>query len=279
MEHFYHYGAFKLFDATTIALMMPTMVLILLVMAAANKKGFFSFTPPMHLAIRANSFKNLFSWKSMWNLQTVPYILCFLLANTIAAVLLLHSNYWTIFPGDRFHDFLFRALPVMGWNFGIALMATMPVFALLQFRRYGKLVEKWGSPSKTSRIISSSLLFLAGLFWLLPLSQTLLVCTGVIHGDLDILKDAFRIGIALSTIPMSLAGMTVAFSGYPNFFEYQKAHKLLHGQPITEETLSLLSEEKLHSLTDAARNLGNLEAAEIFSQHLLQRSENFTISS
>lgn len=266
MHPFDKYPGFTFLDATMFAIMIPSTVMISLSLALAWKKGFF------HVI---HSEKRSGTWNGSRKLQATIYLVCFLIANALTAYLLTLTNYSVILPGGSDSNTILRASIMMSVSLILAIVSTLPIFVSMLFLYYRKRPPAiWGGPGNFSMIFFNGALFTVLLLLLLPPAQVFLVSCGLVQGSLFLLRDMMRVSIALSTVPLSLLPMVLLCAGTPPFWESHRASQMLNGFPISDESLNIVSAEKLQVLADAARKIGNFEAADIVSKHLLQRAEN-----
>jgi len=274
MNTFYNLRYFNFFDATTIAIMIPTMVMAILTMLCSIKKRYWVLKPA-ELSITAAGCEqqSVDDGRIAFAIKRLDiYLYGLILANVQAAIFFSGLSY-AILPGDSFQSFLFRHLPLIMWAVAISILDVVPLFALVQVLRAtrGQFVPAV-SPRHPARFVFGSMTFLFLALWTVPLAQAVLVAYSVLPGYLDLLKDVFRLCIAFSTIPLALMGMIVVFTSNSTF-ACERAKQRLHLQSLSPECLSALEEERLHQIADDARLAQNFEAAEIVSLHLLQRAE------
>lgn len=275
MNTFYNLHNFNFFDATTIAIMIPTMVMAILIVVCAIKKQYWVLKPA-ELSITAAGCEqqSVDDGRIAFALRRVDiYIYGLILANVQAAIFLSSVSY-AILPGDSFHSFLFRHLAPMLWGVVISILDVVPLLVLVQILRARRApFVPAVSPRHPSRFVFGSMVFIFLALWTVPLAQAVLVAYSVLPGYLDLLKDLFRLCIAFSTIPLSVMGMIGAFTSNSTF-ACERAKQRLHLQSLSPECLSALEEERLHKIADDARLAQNFEAAEIVSLHLLERAES-----
>lgn len=267
MHPFDKYPGFNFFDATMFAIMIPSAVMISPSLALAWKKGFFS--------VIEHSDKRAGTWNGSRKVQAAIYIFCFLFANALTACLLTLTNYSEVLPGGSDSITILRAIIMMSVSLTLGVLSTLPIFVSMLFFYYRKRpLAIWGGPGNFSMIFFNGVLFTALLFLLVPTTQVFLVSCGLVQGSLFLLRDMMGVSIALSTVPLSLLPMVLLCAGNPPFWESHRASQMLNGLPISDESLKIVSDEKLQALADAARKMGNFDVAEIVSRHLLQRAEN-----
>ncbi len=274
MNTFYNLHYFNFFDATTIAIMIPTMVLAFLILVCGIKRHYWVLRPA-DLSINAaeSGQRSVDDGRIAFAIRRLDiYLYGLILANVQAAVLLTSISY-AIWPGDSFYSFLFRHLPPMLWAVAVSILDVVPLFALVQVlrSRKGQFIPAISS-RHPARFVFSSMTFVFLALWTVPLANALLVANSVVPGYLDLLKDVCRVCIALSTVPLSVMGMIVVFTSNSTF-ACERAKQRLHLQSLSPECLSALEEDRLHKIADDARLAQNFEAAEIVSLHLLERAE------
>lgn len=274
MNTFYNLHYFNFFDATTIAIMIPSMALALLVLVGAVGKRYWALRPA-DLSINAAGCEQQSAddGRIVFAIKRLDiYFYGLILANVQAAIFLSSVSY-AILPGDSFHSFLFRHLAPILWGVVISILDVVPLLVLGQVlrARMAPFVPAV-SPRHPARFVFGSMVFIFLALWTVPLAQAVLVAYSVLPGYLDLLKYVFRLCIAFSTIPLSVMGMIVAFTSNSTF-ACERAKQRLHLQSLSLECLSALEEERLHKIADDARLAQNFEAAEIVSLHLLERAE------
>lgn len=274
MNIFYNLHYFNFFDTTTIAIIIPSMVLALLILVCAIKKQYWVLRPG-NLSINAaeSGQPSADDGRIAFAIKRLDiYLYGLILANVQAAIFLSSVSY-AILPGDSFHSFLFRYLPPMMWAVAVSILDVVPLFGIVQALRARKapFIPAVG-PCSPTRFVFSCMAFILLALWVVPLTQATLVAFGFLPGYLDLLKDVFRLCIAFSPIPLSVMGMMVAFTTNSTF-ACERAKQRLHLQSLSPECLSALEEERLHKIADTARLAQNFEAAEIVSLHLLERAE------
>lgn len=283
MNTFYNPHYFHFFDATTIAIMLPAFLLAFLVFAGTLTRRYWALESRCK-SITALGLNEAQTDESRFDDGRIAFVIkrldlyfyCLILASAQAAFFLSQLNY-DILLGDTFHSFVVRCLPPMIWAVAISILDVVPLFALMQALRNRKCqfisVESPGSPT---RFTFSCMTFICLALWIVPLVQATLMAFGVFPGNLDLAKDLFRVGVAFSTVPLSVMGMMVAFtnnSSLSSSLACGRAQQRLHLQSLSPECLSSLSDERLHQIVDDARLTHNIEAAEIVSLHLLERAE------
>jgi hypothetical protein len=256
MNTFYNLHDFNFFDATTIAIMIPTMVVAILIVVCSIKKRYW-FLKPAELSIPAAGCeqRSADDGRIIFVIRRLDiYLYGLILANVQAAVLLSSINY-TILLEDSLHCPVFGKLPPLMWAVAVSILDVVPLFALVQVlrSRKGQFISAVG-PRSPTRFVFSWLTF------------------GVLPGYLELLNGVFCVFIAFSSVPLALMGVMVAFTSNSSF-ACERAKQRLHLQSLSPECLSALEEERLHKIADDARLAQNFEAAEIVSLHLLERAE------
>ena len=278
MNTFYNLHYVNFFDASTIAIIIPSMVLALLILVCAIKKQYWVLRPAsLSIDAAGREQPSADDGRIAFAIKRLDiYLYGLILANVQAAIFLSSVSY-AILPGDSFHSFLFRNLPPMMWAVAVSILDVIPFFVLVQVLRgrKGQFIPAV-SPGHWARFVFSSMTFILLALWIVPLTQALLVTYGFLPGYLDLSKDLARVCIAFSTVPLSVMGMIAAFtstSTYVAAFACERAKQRLHLQPLSPECLAALPDDQLHKIVDDARLAQNVEAAEIVSLHLLERAE------
>ena len=177
-------------DATTLAITIPSAVLIALLVAAARKKGISLSNPKLALqpftyasgVIFAVFVLNIFNSEFHWafsSLDSVP---------SISAAVSFSGN------------ILLTVLLISLLTFGFRVVHD---FAVSRARSTDSLIT---IPLFHTAVLSAALLYLLPICFLV-ISHDPLVDNAIA------LKDIYRICVALSTIPLSLMGMAIAFWG------------------------------------------------------------------
>lgn len=106
MNTFYNLHNFNFFDATTIALMIPAMVLALIIVLCAIKKSYWVLKPA-DLSINAAESEqcNADDCRIAFAIRRLDIYLCGLILANVQAAVLLSSISYAILPGDSFHRF------------------------------------------------------------------------------------------------------------------------------------------------------------------------------
>lgn len=274
MNTFYNLHDFNFFDATTIAIMIPTMVMAILIVVCSIKKRYWVLKPA-ELSIPAAGCEQQSAddGRIVFVIRRLDiYLYGLILANVQAAVLLSSINY-TILLEDSFHCPVFGKLPPLMWAVAFSILDVVPLFALVQVlrSRKGQFISAVG-PRSPTRFVFSCLAFILLALWVVPLTQATLLTFGALPGYLELLNGVFCVFIAFSSVLLALMGVMVAFTSNSSF-ACERAKKRLHLQSLSPECLSALEEERLHKIADDARLAQNFEAAEIVSLHLLERAE------
>lgn len=273
MNTFYSLHSFCFFDATTVALMIPSMILVVLLSYVALKKQYWALKPAYQSIgaagqepVPVDDGRISFAFKRLG-----IYLYCLVLANALAAFFLSNISY-EISSGATSHFSFMRELLAMASGLFISILGSFSLFALLQALqlRQAPFIPVF-SPRNPTRFIFSCMAFLFVALWNVPVTQAILVATSCLPGNLYILKDLARVYIALSALPLSLMVIMMALTR--NSISSQRAKQRIHLQSLSPESLAALPEERLHQIVDDARLAKNVEAAEIVSLHLLERAE------
>ncbi len=273
MNTFYSLHNFWFFDATTIALMIPSVILLVLLSSVAIKKQYWALKPA-YQSISAAGQEPLtvddgriaFAFKRLG-----IYLFCLVVANALAAFFLSTINY-EISSRETSHLYLVRYLLATASGLFISILGSFSLFALVQAvqLRQAPFIPAFSSRNPT-RFLFSCMAFLFIALWNVPFTQAILVATSCLPGDLYILKDLARVCIALSAMTLSLMVILIALTG--TSISSQRAKQRIHRQSLSPESLAALPEDRLHQIVDDARLAKNVEAAEIVSLHLLERAE------
>ncbi len=273
MNTFYSLHNFCFFDATTVALMIPSMILVVLLSYVALKKQYWVLKPAYQSIgaagqeqVPVDDGRISFAFKRLG-----LYLYCLVLANAVAAFLLSTISY-EILPEETFRPYFMRELLAMASGLFISILGSFSLFALVQAvqLRQAPFIPAF-SPRNPTRVLFSCMAFLFISLWNVPVTQAILVSTSCLPGDLYILKDLARVCISLSAMPLSLMAISIALTG--TTISSQRANQRIHLQSLSPESLAALPEERLHQIVDDARLAQNVEAAEIVSLHLLERAE------
>ncbi len=273
MNTFYSLHNFCFFDATTIALMIPSVILVVLLSYVAIKKRYWALNPayqsisaagPEQLTVDDGRIAFAFKRLSI-------YLCCLVVANASAAFFLSTINYG-ILSGETFRPYFMRELLAMASGLFTSILGSFSLFALVQAvqLRQAPFIPAF-SPRNPTRFLFSCMAFLFIALWNVPATQAILVATSCLPGDLYILKDLAKVCIALSAMPLSLMVILIALTC--TSISSQRAKQRIHLQSLSPESLAALPEDRLHQIVDDARLAQNVEAAEIVSLHLLERAE------
>lgn len=274
MNTFYNLHYFNFFDAPTIAIMIPTMVLAFLILVCGIKKHYWVLRPAdVSINAAESGQRSTDDGRIAFAIKRLDvYFYGLVLVNALANFFLSTMNY-AISPGDTFHTYFIRHLVAMASAVFFSLLGTVSLFAVVHAVRLRRgMFIPAVSPSHPARFVFSCMAFIFLALWTIPIIQAILVASFSLPGDLYLLKDLARICIAFSTIPLALMGVMVAFTSNSSF-ACERAKQRLHLQSLSPECLSALEEERLHKIADDARLAQNFEAAEIVSLHLLERAE------
>jgi hypothetical protein len=259
-----------LFDATSYAIMAPTMLLFSLMCAAAQKERCFPWPAGGALnKTQARAPNRPMSAKRAVSAQVVIFLawlassICILhwgLAHLFGTCVSL-SEHWPITA--LIPKLLYELISF------ISLLLTLPIFWFLQLRLFQK-----SSAKCVKAIVSSSefILAVALVTWAvvvsLPIVQFLLITAGLSKESVFIMRDLFRVSIAISTIPSSVGALAIVFRGIRNTKE---ASKVLEGRNLSPSALNDKTDDELHRLIELALKLKNVAAADKISRHLLER--------
>lgn len=200
-------------DATTVAIFLPTLVLMALILAAGVKKG-------------------IYPWRSGGISSGKFWILQFfiLLGGTGIAGLVLSTLCQFVCWGDhyRVHSlFFFPKLdtgPLPGFSLAvdclIAVTVAYPIVGIAQAALYRRaMLTDWFRSFLALEVHGLSFFCLAFISWaLLPILVGVFAICGhpIYFEEKRNIVDAFRVLAALSTVPFSLAGMMTAFAPIKN---------------------------------------------------------------
>lgn len=273
MNTFYTLHNFFFFDATTIAIMLPSVTLVVLLSSVAIKKQYWALRPAYQSIgaagqelLTVDDGRISFAFKRLG-----IYLYCLVLANALAAFFLSAIPY-EISTGEAFRPYFMREFLAMASCLFISILGGFSLFALVHAMklRQAPFVPVF-SPRNPARFIFSCMAFLFIALWNVPATQAIFVATSCLPGDLYILKELARVCISLSALPLSLMIIMMALTRIS--ISSQRANQRIHLQSLSPECLAALPEERLHQIVDDARLAQNLEAAEIVSLHLLERAE------
>ncbi|MDX2106469.1 MAG: hypothetical protein SFY67_08710 [Candidatus Melainabacteria bacterium] len=269
-----------IFDATTLAIMLPSLPLWALIIAAhCHKKQKFQIShgiqfPDVLRRQEARGLKGIFCPTPYVRAQIKIYSLCL----SLSGILLLTLN--SLFPlqvilGGAAEVFIFSVLTLVSYVF-LSVFAIMPLFHFLQTELRKRQVRY--SNLQMSKIEHLFLFCTIGLL-LLPMCESARAFLGFSPFPFWVTKDIFRACIAFSTIPVSFMGMIVAFK--PLFFgkafkgirseQIQSYIEFLKNENFDEERLQFKTEAEIKCIIQIAKQLGDYDKAEIVSESLIQR--------
>jgi hypothetical protein len=273
-------NVFYILDSTAIIIALPTIVLWGLLIASAHEKRCYPWpmrsevpaictdlSQPRLAHTDAISIKNNTALQSVrWELVT--YLLC---AASGSGIFLLCSSYlfWPVRP--PLSD-LHLMIPVFN-NMCISLSLTLPFLLYRQialFRQDSR--ENAKSILSTSQfVLSVSILFFA-LLLTLPIVQLVGIGLGLSSESVRVMRDVFRMFMAFSTIPTSIAGLAILSSGV--MVQRRKVKAALNFLQFEDAAaLDVKTVDELHYLIGVALKHGKIDAADRISMHLLRRVE------
>ncbi len=269
---------FSLYDATSIAILLPSLLLWLLLIAASRKKR--------------------------------------VLPQKIDRYLLLHNPFFTVikgappecYPAKQLHPPLIGQIAiyliailwagcVLGWcslhsswkedvhwvnccflNVRVCILCTLPIFYGLQFLNHQKMLSpKFRNMTFGTGALFNTFVLAWLLLWLLP--SMILLMSPATSIDYWLLKLLTRISVSLSTVASSLAGITLACLAYVHIVvgrhgaKLANDYKLLTSDAFNVNKFATMTDQALHDLTSLALTVGDLEKADLLSQFLLERAE------
>jgi hypothetical protein len=204
--------------------MLPVILLASLVMSQAFHKRFWTklslephltsasvsvSKPQAHTKCSAQVFLKYLH--KLPKAQLFICLFCLLLANLVAAYCLVHSHFDQYTLGETFGEYFRHAFKPMLFALVNSLACTLPIFLVLEVFhiRRNDASGLTNSQLKAHLFVSCSF-FATLLLWLVPLLQTFMAFSGLLSGDLDLLKNFFRIGVAMSAIPLAMSGIALA---------------------------------------------------------------------
>jgi hypothetical protein len=289
---------FELFDPITLAIMAPTIALHTVILVAAVLKRSMPWPTrenhDVNLPIAIMPLLPVTKWqlvllkapgevksefllsirtlKQVWPSQLVLYLSSFTLGTGFFSWST-HNLSWINFV-DPLAPPLIQILIPLGLNVLFAILMSLPFACALQmyfFRRAESL-----TPTRAllnSRFIVSLGFLCSAMMSAIPAIQYALASVGLTSLDSTVIKELFRLGFALTTIPMSLIGVIIAFSNFRRFSSIIKEARYLSNAALSTADLLQKSDSELHSLIDAALATNNFEKADMISKLLLERAE------
>lgn len=256
------------FDATTIAIVLPSTILWVTIFAVQRKKNrdFSLLSNEASLSlVRANNHAKM--------AQIKIYGLCL----AIGGILLCALN--SLNPQQAstiFTEGLFCTLLTLLCNVLCSIAMVLPVFYLLQSELTRRLIFK--SNLQISRV-EHLFLFCTIALYLLPLFEALKFSLGFSTIPFWVIKNIFRVSIAVSTIPLSAWGMVIAFK--PMFwgqeFKGVKGEQLLSYIEFLKDRnfdlplIAYKTDAEVDCIISIAKQMGDLDKAELLSEHLVKR--------
>lgn len=249
------------FDATTVAIILPSTILWILLLAAQRKKEID------------------FSTCSLRKIPKLPqlkiYGLCLGLAgilfcllnslNPLRAPIELEIHKWTIWSGLSLLSYV-----------AVCISMVMPFFHLLQGAFNQRFLHK--SNLHFSKF-EHMLLFCTVALYVLPLFEALRFSLGYSPFPAWLVKDIFRVCVAFSTFPLSLLGVLISFK--PGFYgpEFKGVNReqilsyieFLKDRNFDPAQLEQNPDHEIITIIAVAKQIGDLDKAELLSETLMNR--------
>ena len=216
---------YLLFDATSLAIMAPTFVLLGLIVAAAHKKRCLQWQSGDMLVPRPTAPNGI--KRALWAEMAIS--LAWLALSTCMLNLCLSHLFWGFL--DPSASWLGQLLITQLINTTMSVLLTLPLFWFIQLRFFQRSTRK----DLKAIFFSSQFIFAVSLLtWAmvvsLPVVQFLLVGPSLSTEHAWSIRELWRACIALSTIPSTAAGLAIAFHGATrNTKEGVNASKFLNG--------------------------------------------------
>jgi len=250
---------FSILDPTSVAIIIPTIVLTGLLLAAAYKTRRSLWPISDSRCVRLLSYNPRVDTSSDVEQLTDKHDLTFV-SRLVAGEFAIFAVCFAV------SAFLSQALNSYQ---GDCVLLTLPLICLMQFF----LCKLLTGAAARSIIISGQFVFSVSLIfgWLLlsvPISQSLLISLGVSLGDVFYLKQLSRMVVAVSTFPMSMAGAGLAV-------HIERRYRL-NLKSIERGDLSILdlkTVEEVQGLVGFALRRRQIEIADKISLYLLRRVE------
>ncbi len=272
-----------IFDATTVAIMLPSTVLwILLIAAHSHKKLNYSLShqisyPDLLQMKKPKNILGIFSPTQHVRAQIKIYALCLSLSGVCLWVL----NFLNPLRAPisiAADTFLFAVLTMVG-SVLLSIIAVLPLFYGLQIefsKRF--LCSSNLQLSKVEHIF----LFCTIALYLLPICEAIRASAGISSVPIWLAKNIYRVSLALSTLPLSMWGMVIAFK--PIFwgrdFKGIKSDQILANveflkdKNFDETLLEYKTDAEINCIIKIAKQLGSYDKAEIASECLMKRYDS-----
>lgn len=256
------------FDFTFLALWLPSTVLTVYLCFYACKKGvvLWPVAEPGRTNIHQKASKSVNTLGGPLlaiNLYTSSFLLAF-------AIFSVSGHFMHL--GKAFtHEAPFNALyPVLGLLIGSASISAI-VFFLSQIISYKRITGL--SFKRIFFSVGPSLntfIFLGLVLYFFPLLH---FASGTFGEPFIVLKNLFRICIALGSISLAMTAFLLVMQGMVSFPAYKKAMKKLGSERFRLHNLEDMSDDELHELIDVALRLRRPEQADVISHYVLVRAE------
>ena len=271
MNH-YH---FHLFDATLIAISLPTWVLCSLILISARdhkcfpwqrSKDTLGWTEPTQ-STKTSCSRVLKSLAA----ESAVYLFALSIAMLLYRWCSSHFFWQFLIKPERL--WLFTATVPSIMNMTLSACISYPVIAVLQ----AQLLRTSTGKSLKSVVLSGQFVFCVSVLTSLILPglaffQWTLAALGSSLQDFYVARELLRDSVALATIPMAISGIAVAFTFKATGKNATEKNSLALD---SNDYLSLesKSDEELHMLVGMALKAKKLDVADKVSKHLLLRVE------
>jgi hypothetical protein len=286
----------QFFDRTTVAILLPSIVLYALVIVCAVRKGCLPWptreTPNLNLPFAVmllfpdSKFKSLLSrsqtpmceistalrtLRQSWPSQMVLYFISI----SVGTVLFSWSTN-SIFAGSFVNPLkqsLGQIFSPMALSLLFSLLATLPISCALQIHYFRKIESlTLAETLRNCRFFVSLGLLFSLMMLALPLIQCILASCGAIPRDQVAIAQLLCYNPAL-TAPLSLSSLCiVVLSNLKEVLAFRRDAQYVCNPALSMADLSQKSDSELHSLIDAALALQNTDHANMISKLLLERA-------
>jgi tetratricopeptide (TPR) repeat protein len=278
-------AVFVFVDATSLAILLPSIILLGLLIAAARKKSILPRRIENYLLLH-NRFwlvingplPNYYPTGKMQTLiafQIMEFLISISWAGCVMTWCMSHALWkgqlnWSNMLG-------LNELSALVLYAVIAIVSTGPILWILKSFIQRKIVfaGNW-KPVLGTGFLFRTFAFAVPVLWLLPLIG--LFVYSYTSTEYELLQDLLKINAAFSIIPLSLAGLAVAALTVhvvvgPRAQKIAKDYKLLASSTFGITALETLADERLNDLVDLALTVGDLEKGDFLSKLLMRRAE------
>ncbi len=269
-----------IFDATTIAILLPSTILwALIITVNTHKKVSYSLShhinfPDLLQRRKTKNILGLIQPTQNVQVQMRIYGLCVTLSGILYCALNF-LNPLKIPFGFATDTFILTLLSLVG-HLAVSILITLLLFYALQIEFSKRFLRN--SNLELSKLEHIFFFCIIALYFV-PIFEALLASIGFSSLPFWLAKDIFRVAVALSSFPLSMWGMVIAFK--PIFwgreFKGIKSDQILsHVEFLKDKNfdqtkLVYKSDDEINCIIQIAKQLVAYDKAEIASESLLHR--------